>query len=288
MREVGAFELTGYGVDGQRARDVLTLGERFFALPQSELAAIDMIHSPYFRGYSAVGSERTQGRPDLREQLDVGPEDAPHVPSAGDPPYLRLRGPNLWPAALPELRPAILTWMDALRGVAARLLAAVAEAADLPRGSFAPGFDGRPHERLKIIRYPAVDGANSGQGVGEHRDTGFVSLIVQDGTDGLQVHDGRDFAAVSAPRGALIAVLGRTFAQVTAGAVTAALHRVASPAAGRSRLSIAYFYNPRLDFAVDSVPSGTRERAEYGYEALDVVLRSHPHVAERYFADLIA
>lgn len=28
--------------------------------------------------------------------------------------------------------------------------------------------------------------------------------------------------------------------------------------------------------------------AEYGYNALKVVLRSHPHVAKRYFADLLA
>jgi hypothetical protein len=41
-------------------------------------------------------------------------------------------------------------------------------------------------------------------------------------------------------------------------------------------VSVAYFLNPRLD------------HAGYGHEALKVVLRSHPHVPRRFFADLPA
>jgi isopenicillin N synthase-like dioxygenase len=280
--------LAGHGLDSGAARDVLELAACFFALPQDELAAIDMIHSPYFRGYSPVGSERTQGRPDLREQLDVGPEGAPHAWTPGEAPYLRLHGPNLWPVALPQLRPATLGWMDALRGVAARLLGAVTDVAGLPRETFASGFERGPHERLKIIRYPGAEHSSSRQGVGEHRDSGFVTLIVQDGTGGLQVDDGNGFADVRAADGQLIVVLGRTFAAATGGFVNAAAHRVVSPPAGRRRISIAYFYNPRLDYAVTPLSDLAEPRTEYGYEVLEVVLRSHPHVAERYFADLIA
>lgn len=267
---------------------MLALAQRFFTLPPDKLAAIDMIHSPYFRGYSPVGSERTLGRPDLREQLDVGPEDEPQAWAPGDPPYLRLHGPNLWPATLPELRPAILGWMNALQSVAARLLAAVNESGGLPRDTFAAGFDRRPHERLKIIRYPGADETSSRQGVGEHRDSGFVTLIVQDETGGLEVDDGSGFVEVRAARGELIAVLGRTFAAATGGFVNAAAHRVVSPPAGRRRVSVAYFFNPRLDYAIDPPPARAERQPEYGYEVLEVVLRSHPHVAERYFADLIA
>jgi isopenicillin N synthase-like dioxygenase len=301
--EFGAFFLTGHAVDANAANDVLTLSQRFFALPQSDLDAIDMIRSPYFRGYSPVGSERTQGRPDLREQLDVGPEDRPPSLAPGDPPYLRLQGPNLWPTSLPELRPAILNWMHALRGVSARLMAAVVESAGLPRTAFASGFSGQPHERLKIIKYPGVGPSSTRQGVGEHRDSGFLTIIVQDGNSGLQVHDGRRFVDISAARGRLIAVLGRTLEYATGGYVSAALHRVTSPPSSAERISVAYFFNPRLDYVVDPLPIGTERpasdsagdgdasdlvHAEYGYNALKVVLRSHPHVAKRFFADLIA
>jgi isopenicillin N synthase-like dioxygenase len=270
---MGAFVLSGHGVDEGCTEELLDVSRRLFSLPQAERDAIDMIHSPYFRGYSALGTARTQGQPDLREQFDVGPEEEPRIQRAGDPSYLRLYGPNLWPASLPGLRPSVLVWMELLRGISMRVLTAIAEAAGLQNKRFASGYSGQPHERLKIIKYPPIEPAGAQQGVGEHTDSGFVALIAHDGTPGLQVHDGREFIDVTAPTGTLIAVLGRAFASASAGETIAARHRVLSPPAGCDRVSVAYFLNPRLDYA------------GYGHEALKVVLRSHPHVAARFFAD---
>jgi isopenicillin N synthase-like dioxygenase len=163
-RELGAFRLTGHGVDLRISDALLAESRRFFELPQAERGGIDMIHSPYFRGYSAAGSERTQGEPDLREQLDVGPEEAPRSLAPGDPVYRRLHGPNLWPAAQPELRPIVLGWMERLRDVSTRLLAEIVASIGLPRNTLAAGFSGQPHERLKIIKYPPA--LANAQGVG--------------------------------------------------------------------------------------------------------------------------
>jgi isopenicillin N synthase-like dioxygenase len=283
----GAFVLKGHGIGVRAGLDVLDLGRRLFDLSQTQLDAIDMFNSPYFRGYSTTGSERTRGRADLREQLDIGPEDEPHIAVPGESPYLRLRGPNLWPAALPELRPAILEWMRALRGVSGAVLAHVLDVSGFPRERFLSGFAENPHERVKIIRYPGGASPDSKQGVGEHRDNGFLSIIVHDGTAGLEVYDGRRFVAVPAAAGETIVILGSALQTATGGVLEAALHRVISPPAGSERVSIAYFLNPRLEFVLHDDPIDGHA-AEYGYEALNVVLRSHPHVAERYFADLIA
>ena len=273
--ELGAFLLEGHGAGADVTAALLDASRRFFALPQAERDAIDMIHSPYFRGYSAVGTERTQGQPDLREQLDVGPEEAPVAVAPGDEPYLRLHGPNIWPPALPELRASVHAWMEALHGVSTRLMDAIVMAIGLPSGTLADGFSGQPHVRLKIIKYPPAGAAAAPQGVGEHSDSGFLTLIVQDGARGLQVHDGQGFVDVVAPRDTMIAILGRAFAEATSGRVVAARHRVTSPAAGAERISVSYFLNPRLD------------HAGYGFEALKVLLRSHPLPAQRYFADLL-
>ena len=275
-REIGAALIGGHGVGESAAAGLLDVSRRFFALPPAERDAIDMIYSPYFRGYSAAGTEHTLGQPDLREQLDVGPEETPVALAPGDPPYLRLHGPNLWPASLPELRPIVLDWMRLLRSVSTRVLAALVESIGLPYGALAESFAGVPHERLKIIKYPPAASASTRQGVGEHSDSGFLAVIVQDGSPGLQAYDGRRFVDVGARPGELIAIFGRALEEATGGAAVAARHRVTSPAEGGERISVSYFLNPRLD------------HADYGFEALKVVLRSHPATAQRYFADLLA
>jgi isopenicillin N synthase-like dioxygenase len=274
-RDVGAFLVTGHGIDAARVTGLFAQTRALFALSAPERAAIEMIHSPFFRGYSPPGSERTAGRPDLREQFDVGPEEMPRNVAAGDPAYLRLHGPNAWPQTLPALRPAVLAWMRDLRSVAIGLLAGIAQSAGLPRDVFADAFSGLPHEQLKLIHYPAAAAADEQQGVGEHSDSGFLALIVQDGARGLQAYDGRRFVDVDARPGSIIAIAGRALEAATNGSVTACRHRVASSLDGRPRYSVSYFLNPRLDYA------------GYGDDALAVVLRSHPRTAQRFFPDLL-
>lgn len=268
----GAFFLTGHGVPQPAIDALLAAGRAFFALPQCDRDAIDMIHSPYFRGYSAAGTERTQGRPDVREQFDAGPEEAPR--GERDPRWLMLHGPNLWPHAQPGLKPLVLDWMLRLRALSIQLVQAIAQTIELPADTFAGAFSGQPHERLKIIRYPAT-GAEPPQGVGEHSDSGMITLIVDDGAAGLQIESGAAFVDVSTPRGSMLVITGRALQAATGGAVRAPRHRVCAPPRSPDRLSVAYFLNPRLDYA------------GYGDEALAVVLRSHPRTAQRFFGDLV-
>ncbi|HEY3724035.1 MAG TPA: 2-oxoglutarate and iron-dependent oxygenase domain-containing protein, partial [Acidimicrobiia bacterium] len=63
-RDRGFFSLVGHGVDPDRCDAVLALARAFFALPEAEKVAIENVHSPQFRGYTRVGHEQTNGRPD--------------------------------------------------------------------------------------------------------------------------------------------------------------------------------------------------------------------------------
>ena len=105
-REAGFFYLVGHGIEPKLIDEVLTLSRRFFALPERDKRAIEMIHSPHFRGYNRAGLEHTRGKPDWREQIDIGAEREalPFDPAA--PAWRRLQGPNQWPDALPELSTA--------------------------------------------------------------------------------------------------------------------------------------------------------------------------------------
>jgi len=111
---VGAFYLVGHGVEPEAADRAVDLCRRFFALPEAERRAIEMVNSSHFRGYTALGNELTQGRPDWREEVDIGSERPARRETDGSP-YWGLQGPNQWPSALPELRPAILAWIERLQ-----------------------------------------------------------------------------------------------------------------------------------------------------------------------------
>ncbi|WP_295786973.1 isopenicillin N synthase family oxygenase, partial [uncultured Microbacterium sp.] len=194
--DVGFFYLTGTGVSAELESRLLQAAKDFFALPDADKLAIENVTSPHFRGYTRVGGELTQGRVDWREQIDIGPEREPLVDPDG-PGYNRLVGPNLWPAAQPELREVVAEWHDHLTGIARKLLRAWA----LSLGAEEQYFDrhfGDPQTLIKIVRYPGKDDPTPQQGVGAHKDSGVLTLLwVEPGKGGLQVE--RDGEWVDAP-----------------------------------------------------------------------------------------
>src|SRR3954453_8183936 len=126
FHSIGRPYLVGHGVDeGLNAR-VFAVAEAFFALPEEQRLEIENVTSPQFRGYTRLGGERTNGRQDLREQIDLGRElPAPEI-GPDDPAWLRLRGPNLWPGQLPEFRTVLTAWLAAMEAAGTHLIRAVA------------------------------------------------------------------------------------------------------------------------------------------------------------------
>ena len=57
-RNVGFFYLVGHGIENSLIRDVLSVSRRFFALPEKDKLAIEMVNSPHFRGYNRAGLPR--------------------------------------------------------------------------------------------------------------------------------------------------------------------------------------------------------------------------------------
>lgn len=312
--EVGFFTLiaTGPGTMATDQARMLALVRAFFALPEAERVALANLRSPHFRGWTRVGTERTAGAADQREQLDVGLERPARAPAAGDPPWWRLEGPNQWPdVVLPELRPAVLDWVDRLSAVAARLLGLLLASLDLPPDLYADAFatdaSSGPHVHAKLIRYPAVAAVPSEQadlaeqGVGAHKDYGFLTLLLQDDAGGLQVTDRAGRWHDVAPAPGFVVNLGEMLEVATAGLLLATTHRVVSPTRG-DRVSLPVFYNPRLDAIIEPAPLPPALRAaapgvtddpdnpllaSYGANAWKGWLRAHPEVARRHHADLL-
>lgn len=290
---VGFFYLVGHGVPDGLVRGLLGAARRLFALPRADKDAIAMIHSPHFRGYTRLGGELTGGEIDWREQIDLGPERTP-VDDANAPDYLRLQGPNQWPAALPELAGIVARWDAALSSVARTLLGHWAESLGARSDAFAAAFAELPATLIKIVRYPA-DVANT-QGVGAHRDPGVLTLLLAEpGSPGLQVRraDDGEWTDVSGLGGAFIVNIGEMLEAATGGYLKATQHRVTLPDAAADRISVPYFFNPRLDAQIpvlrlpDSLGIARPGRPDpndpiylrYGANAWKTRLRAHPDVA---------
>jgi isopenicillin N synthase-like dioxygenase len=302
-REVGFFYVIGHGVPEALNADLLATAGALFALPEAEKLAIAMVNSPHFRGYNRAGLEHTRGKPDWREQIDIGAEGEAVPQGEGVPAYTRLRGPNQWPASLPGLRPVVLEWQQRVTDVLVRLLRAFALALEQPEDVFAPIYEGSPHQLLKLIRYPGRERRDAEQGVGAHKDGGLLSLILQDGRGGLQVEVPDGWIDAEPRPGAFVVNIGELLELASDGYLKATVHRVISPPAGGERLSAAFFLSARLDATVPALQLPPHLAAEapgfdrdpqnplfhqVGQNTLKSRLRSHPDVAVRHHADLLA
>jgi isopenicillin N synthase-like dioxygenase len=303
--DVGFFYITGHGVDAQLLLDLVESTQRFFALPEPHKLAIEMINSPHFRGYNRVASERTRGQPDWREQIDIGPE-RPALPRDGtSPAWTRLQGPNQWPTALPELRPVVTRWQTAATQVLIRILRAFALALGQAADAFEPLYGNDPHHVVKLIRYPGIAAMGDrcdAQGVGAHKDSELITLLLQDDQRGLQVETPLGWIDVPPRAGTFVINIGELLELASDGYLRATMHRVVSPPAGVERVSAAFFLGARLDASVPllRLPPALASHAhgperdphnplfrEVGLNYLKGRLRSHPDVARRHYADLI-
>ncbi|MFI8264846.1 MULTISPECIES: isopenicillin N synthase family dioxygenase [unclassified Streptomyces] len=299
-RDTGFLYLTGHGITDSETARILELTRAFFALPEADRLAVSNLNSPHFRGYTRIGHELTGGASDWRDQLDVGAERTAPELGPDDPAYLWLEGPNQWPQALPELRPVVLEWQARLAAVAHRLLRELLTAIGAPSDFFDEAFADRPHLHTKLIRYPGSAPSGAGQGVGAHKDYGFLTLLLQDGVGGLQVRQGDGFLDIPPLPGAFVVNLGELLEIATEGYLVATDHRVVSPPGAVERYSVPFFYNPRLDAVIETVPGeylrsapGVAHdatnplHAEYGRNELKGWTRAHPAVARRWHPELI-
>ena len=300
--DIGFFYVTGHGVDAELLRDLMNAARGFFSLPDPDKLATEMVNSPHFRGYNRVAAELTRGRRDWREQIDIGPERTA-LPLGAAPPWARLRGPNQWPAALPGLREIVERWQESAMQVLIRILRAFALALECPADAFEALYGGEPHFMTKLIRYPGrADEGNETQGVGAHKDSELLTLLLQDEHEGLQVETPTGWVGVPPRAGTFVVNIGELLELASDGYLRATLHRVVAPPVGLSRISAAFFLGARLDAVVPLLPlppalaaqARGPERDPYnplfhqvGMNYLKGRLRSHPDVAARHHADLI-
>jgi isopenicillin N synthase-like dioxygenase len=250
-REIGFFYLTGHGI-GQHLIDAAFEQIRwFFAQPYATKCELEASTDAY-RGYFPPRdvTERTGidggSMEAFRLMLDLAPDD-PDV-LAGTPLY----GPNRWPVDAPSFRVVMDAYQNAAMDLSVSLQEAFALALGMERDAFAPFFT-KPLLNLQPAHYRGqVPGAPVRElGVGEHRDTGGFTLLMQDGIPGLEVRDRND-RWIEAPvvPGAFVVNIGDSMMSWTNGEFVSTPHRVVNRSTS-DRYICALFMNPDYHCVVE-------------------------------------
>ena len=262
-RDTGFFLVTGHGVPLSTRTDLEAAARRFFARPEAEKAEIAMARGGRaWRGWFPLDGELTAGRPDHKEGVYFGaevPADDPAV-LAGRP----LRGPNQFPASVPELRPAVLAWIEAVTQVGHALARGTSLALGLPIDWFDRHLTADPTVLFRIFRYPPRPSDDEGWGVAEHTDYGLLTLLAHDGRPGLEVRTAGGWIQVPAVADTFVVNLGDMLDRMTGGRYRSTPHRVRhatdEAAAGRGpdpttdRLSFPFFFDPGWDVEIHPLP----------------------------------
>ncbi|SPO06251.1 related to flavonol synthase-like protein [Cephalotrichum gorgonifer] len=257
---VGFLYVENHRVPDQVITNIQNALPELFALPPEAKAEVSLGRSPHFLGYSGDGTETTAGKADRREQFEFATELAATW-SEGLPIGERLRGPNLWPSAYPELRTIVERYIEELTSLGERFLKLVAKALSLPEETFL-SFLSDQH-RLKLVHYPADPGAEPGvQGVGPHKDSsGWWTFLLQASpphVKGLQALN-KDGAWIDVPviPGTFVVNIGQAFEVVTNGICKATTHRVLG--GPLERFSVPFFQGVRRDLTKEEAVGRLRE-----------------------------
>jgi isopenicillin N synthase-like dioxygenase len=255
-RRSGFFRVVGHGIPPHLVRDLDRQARRFFALPEAEKDRVAMRHAgAAWRGWFPLGGELTSGRPDQKEGLYFGVDHPPDHPgvAAGRP----LHGPNLYPERPTALRPAVEAWMAAATALGRRLLQAIAAGLGLEPRWFERHVTAEPTVLFRIFRYPPTA---AGWGVAEHTDYGLLTILAQDGHDGLEVRGPAGWVPVPGDPEALVVNLGDMLERLTGGRYLSTPHRVRHRDGDEDRLSFPCFLDPSWDAVCPTLPGATGSR----------------------------
>jgi isopenicillin N synthase-like dioxygenase len=287
-RTVGFFQITGHAIPDDVAEVAWTMATGFFNLPLADKMAVARPTPDYPYGYIPLAGESlTQSMadaalPDLKEIFNIGPP-VPPAHQFVDPDEAWAYSPNLWPAALPELRAAWTAYYDAVRDLGYRLMSLFARGLGLPPGFFAD-MTGHGASALRAINYPARAGAPlPGQlRAGAHTDYGTLTILRQDAVGGLEVlgPDG-SWAGVDPVSGAFVINIGDLMARWTNDRWRSTLHRVVDPpdqSAAARRQSMAYFQNANWSAEISCLPTCLEPGGKPRYEPV----RAGPHLMGKF------
>ncbi|KAI8805137.1 2OG-Fe(II) oxygenase [Cladochytrium replicatum] len=246
----GAFVATNHGIDESIMNRVVNESRKFFELPEEEKEKLHIRNGIAWRGYMPNGGEKTHGSTDNKEGLYVGPEHGPdHTRVKSSTP---LYGPNQFPdAVLPNLRPAVLSYIEAGTGLGQRIMDLLSLSLGLSEDHIRAKFTPDPIALVRLFRYTP---ARSTSSFGDHSDYGLWTLLLHT-QPGLQFYNEKlgVWGTVPAIPGSIVCNVGDVLDRMTGGRFISPRHRVLN-LTGSTWLSIPFVFDPSWDAIMGPLP----------------------------------
>ncbi len=243
---------------------------RLFTLPEQDIRKLwlwnfDHNQKNVYRGWFPLQN----GHPTYKQGIDIGPDIVHGEASLETKDPLLSGTPLPSEETLPGWRAAARDYYIAMTKVSAALMRSIARGLELDETTFDEAFEGGI-STLRFIHYPIRPEQSFAGALPEdmwtthkgerryltgrpHADTGFITVLAQDGVSGLQArhHDGT-WIDIPPVEGALAINFGKVLERWTGGRVRATIHRVLG--SGSERCSIPFFYEPRPDAVIEPLP----------------------------------
>jgi isopenicillin N synthase-like dioxygenase len=243
---------------------------RIFELPQAAIRTLwrqkfDPRHRNVYRGWFPL----QPGHLTSKEGIDLGADVAYGATVVHPEDPLREATPLPPEELLPGWRESVAAYYRGMEHVSRALMGSIARGLGLRETHFDAAFE-RGLSTLRLIRYPVrtdlVQTAQSDPTVwvdhqGERRhlvgaahvDSGFLTLLAQDGVSGLQArHHSGDWVDVPPLEAGLAVNFGKVLERWCGGRIRATEHRVIG--CDRERRSIPFFYEARADAEISPLP----------------------------------
>jgi isopenicillin N synthase-like dioxygenase len=241
-RDWGFFQIVGHRVSPGEIERVIATARACFARPREAKRQQERSRDNPWGFYDR---ELTKEQRDRKEVFDIGPDAGGVAAAPGDP----FEGLTPWPDALQSFEPAMRDWFTRMTGVSERLVALIGEGLGDDAGEMSHAFVPVHTSYLRLNFYPLGDplaaetGSEATLGIHHHTDAGALTVLLQDGVSGLQVHHDGQWHGVEPIAGAFTINIGDMVQVWSNDRYRAPQHRVLAMDRAE-RISIPFFYNP--------------------------------------------
>jgi isopenicillin N synthase-like dioxygenase len=253
---IGFFYIANHGIPAEFTRQTFAETRRFFDLPLAQKNQVAAVNSSIFRGYDPIGAQAldVQALSDLKESFYLGVDR-----DTSDPLVQRRtpnHGPNQWPIGLPGWRTQMEQYFATMLELAQRLSRGIALSLDLEEQYFDRMIN-NTMSILRLLHYPPhpAHATPNQWGCGAHTDWGFLTILLQDQTGGLEVRNAEgDWIPAPPIPDTFVINLGDMLARWTNDYYQSTPHRVVNRSQS-DRYAIPFFFDVNYHAIVECLPS---------------------------------